>query len=51
MRLISGIAILITYLWFLTFFGGVLALSGYKEEKQKHIITGKVVKSKSEAGN
>ncbi|KAB7507922.1 Patched domain-containing protein 3 [Armadillidium nasatum] len=47
--LYTGIAILITYLWFLTFFGGVLALSGYKEQNQKHIITGKVVKSKSEA--
>ncbi|RXG68511.1 Patched domain-containing protein 3 [Armadillidium vulgare] len=48
--LYTGIAIFITYLWFLTFFGAILALSGYKEQRQKHSITGKVVVSKSEAG-
>ena len=37
--LYAGVGILFVYLWTLTFFGGVLAISGAAEEAQRHNIT------------
>lgn len=47
---LTGTAVLVTYLWHITFFGGCMALSGYMEKGQRHGITCRRVKPKSEAG-
>ncbi|KAK4292465.1 hypothetical protein Pmani_034770 [Petrolisthes manimaculis] len=47
--LYTGTAVLVTYLWHITFFGGCMALSGYMEKGQRHGVTCRRVKPKSEA--
>ncbi|XP_071540515.1 patched domain-containing protein 3-like isoform X2 [Panulirus ornatus] len=47
--LYTGTAVLVTYVWHITFFGGCLAISGYMEKGQRHGITCRKVKPKSEA--
>ncbi|CAL4066460.1 unnamed protein product [Meganyctiphanes norvegica] len=47
--LYTGTAVLLTYLWHITFFGGCMALAGYAEQNNKHGVTGHAVKSLSEA--
>ncbi|XP_067118254.1 patched domain-containing protein 3-like [Centruroides vittatus] len=44
-------AIIFTYIYQITFFGGCMALSGYREEKKLHPITFKKVIPMREAGN
>ncbi|MPC25514.1 Patched domain-containing protein 3 [Portunus trituberculatus] len=44
-------AVLTTYLWHITFFGGCMALSGYMEKGQRHGFTCQKVKAKSEAAS
>ncbi len=46
----SGFAVLCTYLWHLTFFGGLLAVLGYAEEQNRHAVTFQVVLPKSLSG-
>lgn len=45
----TGTAVLCTYLWHITFFGGCMAVAGYAEQNNKHGITCKTVKTVSEA--
>ena len=44
-----ALSVLVTYLYHLAFFGACLAVSGYLEGKQKHSLTCKTIKSRSEA--
>lgn len=46
--LYTGTAVLVTYAWHITFFGGCLALSGYMEKEQRHGLTCRKIKPKSE---
>lgn len=36
----SGFAVCFTYIWHVTFFAACMALSGYREEKNRHSIFG-----------
>lgn len=47
--LYTGTAVVCTYLWHITFFGGCMALAGYAEQANKHGITFREVKALSEA--
>lgn len=47
---VAGTAVLVTYVWHITFFGGCLAISGYMEKGQRHGLTCRKIKPKSEAG-
>ncbi|KAK7083691.1 Sterol-sensing domain of SREBP cleavage-activation [Halocaridina rubra] len=49
--LYTGTAVLVTYVWHVTFFGGCMALSGHIEKAQRHGVICKVVKPVSEAEN
>ncbi|KAK8396858.1 hypothetical protein O3P69_005078 [Scylla paramamosain] len=49
--LYTGTAVLTTYLWHITFFGGCMALSGYMEKGQRHGFTCQKIKAKSETVN
>ncbi|KAF2366096.1 Protein patched/dispatched [Trinorchestia longiramus] len=45
----TGMAVFMTYLWHITLFGAVLALSGYAEQKQLHNLACIPVKAASES--
>ncbi|XP_068239461.1 patched domain-containing protein 3-like isoform X2 [Palaemon carinicauda] len=48
--LYTGMAVVVTYLWHVTFFGGCMALAGYMEKNQRHgVICTIKVKPYSEA--
>ncbi|XP_042239196.1 patched domain-containing protein 3-like isoform X2 [Homarus americanus] len=47
--LYTGTAVLVTYIWHITFFGGCMALAGHMEHGQRHGFTCRKVKPKSEA--
>ncbi|XP_069953395.1 patched domain-containing protein 3-like isoform X2 [Cherax quadricarinatus] len=47
--LYTGTAVLVTYAWHITFFGGCLALAGFMEKEQRHGITCRKIKPLSEA--
>lgn len=44
------VAIVFTYLFFITLFGGCLALAGYQEQQQRPLISCQRIKSRSESG-
>lgn len=49
--LYTGTAVVVTYLWHITFFGGCMALSGYMEKGQRHGVFCHKIKAKSESEN
>nr|XP_045594269.1 patched domain-containing protein 3-like [Procambarus clarkii] len=46
-----GTAVVVAYIWLISFFGGCLALSGYMEKDQRHGVTCRKIKSKSETAD
>ncbi|XP_069953397.1 patched domain-containing protein 3-like [Cherax quadricarinatus] len=47
--LYTGTAVLVSYVWHITFFGGCLALAGFMEKDRRHGFTCHTIKPKSEA--
>nr|XP_045593830.1 patched domain-containing protein 3-like [Procambarus clarkii] len=47
----TGMAVVVAYIWHISFFGGCLAFSGYMEKDQRHGVTCRKIKSKSEAAD
>ena len=45
-----SMSIIFTYLWHITFFGGLLSLAGYVEKANKHSLTGIKVLPRSLSG-
>ena len=48
--LVSGMSVVFTYLWHVTFFGGCMAVFGYMEEQGRHGVTFRPVLPVSQSG-
>lgn len=48
--LVSGFAVLFTFVWHVTFFSGCMVLSAYREQQNRHAILCIKVKPKSQCG-
>ena len=49
-RSVTGMSVVFTYLWHVTFFGGCMAVFGYLEEQGRHGITCRPVLPVSQSG-